>query len=172
MPLRRPLALVVVWTAGALVATGTGVLAVRQVADRVSDPAPAPLSPGGVETALAEASLTRTPSATPVESASPTAVPATPAPPTATSQPVASPPSSPAPPAATARSFANEGGSIGVACDGGLPRLVYVTPAQGWSVDDRREDAERVEVRFRSDDGDARLRVVCGPGGPVEDPSG
>ena len=178
MPLpRRPLALVAVWSVGALVATGTGVLAVRQVADRVSESPPPPLSAAGVETALAQA--THTPGATP--SADPTEVPgATPAPASTTSVPSAAATRAPAPPAPpapapVARSFRTAGGDVGVSCDQGVPRLVYATPAQGWAVDDRREAEGRVEVRFRSEDDEVRVRAVCGADGPqaeVDDSSG
>lgn len=172
----RTATLVVVWLAGAVVATGTGVLAVRQVADEVGGTAPAPLSAAGVESALTEAATTAAPSAPTVSSATsppafgresqiPQPPPAVPAPPA----PAADPGVGRAPaPATVTRSFTGRGGSVGVACTaGGPPQLVYATPAQGWAVEERKQDADRVEVRFRSGEQEARIRVSCASDGPT-----
>jgi hypothetical protein len=160
---------VAVWVAGALVATATGLVAVRLVADRVGETAPPPLSAAGVETELGAATATPDPTTSP--SASPLPGPPSPiAPPATTSVPVA-----PAPAGGT-RSFSGRGGSIGVSCDGGTPRLVYATPSQGWAVDENRVEGARLEVRFKADGvGESRIRATCAAAGPtatVEDDGG
>jgi hypothetical protein len=176
---RRPATLFAVWVAGAAVATGTGVVAVRQVADEVGGAAPAPLTAAGVETELLEATATAgssaaaAPEATTISPSSSPSPPAPAGPPPATSAggPVAAAPpaAAPAPPAAVTRSFASRAGSVAVSCAGSGPaQLVYATPSQGWAVDERKQDAERVEVRFRADgQAEVRIRVSCGPDGPV-----
>lgn len=75
---------------------------------------------------------------------------------------------SPRPGSRTA-TFGGRGGTIGVRCDGAVPRLLYATPAQGYRIDDRRDDGRRVEVRFRGEDDDTRLRVACVAGAPALD---
>lgn len=167
---RRPLALVAVWVAGALVATATGVLAVRQVATSVGDDSPPPLSAAGVETALGSASPgAAAPTASPTTAAAPT-TPATgpttssPAPTTSPAAPPAAPPAPP--PATVSRSFSSRGGSVGVSCTGSTPELVFASPAQGWAVDHQEVEREHVEVRFVGP-GEVRMRVTCGPDGPV-----
>lgn len=164
---RRPLALVAVWVAGALVATATGVLAVRQVATSVGDDSPPPLTAAGVETELGSASPSAaaaptTPS-TPSTPTTPTSGPTTASPAPATSP--AAPPAPP-PPAPVSRSFSSRGGSVGVSCTGSTPELVFATPAQGWAVDEQEVEREHVEVRFVGP-GEVRMRVSCGPDGPV-----
>lgn len=157
---RRPLALVAVWVAGALVATAVGVLAVRQVATSVGDDSPPPLSAAGVETALGSASPRA--AAAPTTPTAPTTGPATSSP-APTTSPVAPPPDPPAP---VARSFSSRGGSVGVSCTGSTPELVFASPAQGWAVDEQEVEREHVEVRFVGP-GEVRMRVTCSPGGPV-----
>lgn len=164
---RGTLLLVAVWLVGALLATTVGVLAVRQVRVEVGDPGSQPLSASDVRRAVAGATPTR-PGATPPATTRP---PATQAPggpvatrsaPTATHRPT-SPPSPPA--AAQSRTFQTEGGSVAVQCTGTRPSLVYVLPASGWSVDEQESHADRVEVRFRSDEREAEISVVCSASG-------
>lgn len=156
---RSPLLLAAVWAAGAAVAVGTGLLAVDLVGAQVGDPVVPPLS------AEAARSVTAGPGTTP---ASPP-----PASPGRTATP--GPSATTRPPAATGprtRTFTVAGGTVGVRCDGATPRLLYATPAQGYRVDQSKAEGGRVEVRFRSEEDDSRLRVVCVSGTPTRDPSG
>lgn len=165
-----------VWLLGAAVAIGTGLVAVRLVSSQVGDPAVPPLTADGVQRALSSA--TATPgagtSATPT-SPRPAATSGSPRPvvrPGATASSSPRPGTTTAPAASRTGTFSNEGGTIGVRCDGTAPRLLYATPADGYRVAERKVDADRVEVRFARGDGkgeDPRLRVVCRNGTPVPD---
>lgn len=147
-PRSGPALLVGVWVVGALLATTVGVLAVRQVRAEVGDPATQPLSAADVRRAVAStgASAHATASARP-----------TPTPSRSTQRP---------PGAGTQRrTFQTAGGAVAVQCSGGRPSLVYVLPAAGWAVDQQEAKGGRVEVRFRAEEGDARVRVSCSASG-------
>jgi cytoskeletal protein RodZ len=146
---RGPLLLVGVWVLGVLLATTVGVLAVRQVRAEVGDPATQPLSASEVQRAVVSAG----PSARP----SPTTTRPRPTPARTTQRPPAA--------GTQRRTFQSAGGSVAVQCSGGRPSLVYVLPASGWAVDKQETRADRVEVRFRADRGDARIRVSCSASG-------
>ena len=67
--MRSRVLLVLVWVAGAVVATSIGLLAVRQVASSVGDPAVPVLSDGGIPTATAAASPPVSPPSSPTATA-------------------------------------------------------------------------------------------------------
>ena len=138
VPGRRAPLVVAVWAAGVVLATGTGLLAVRLVADAVGDPAVPVLSAEDVRDA--------TPPARPAPS-------------------LAAPPA--AAPAAPVRVFSSTGGSVGVRCRGTLPEPVYATPAQGWALDESGLEGTALEVRFESGRTRARLTIGCRSGAPT-----
>src|SRR5688500_17163126 len=67
--MRSRVLLVLVWVAGAVVATSIGLLAVRQVASSVGDPAVPVQSGGGIPTATAAASPPVSPPSSPTATA-------------------------------------------------------------------------------------------------------
>jgi hypothetical protein len=157
---RRPGPLLaLVWVGGVVLATATGLLAVRLVADQVGDPAVPVLSSGDVAKALAAT----TPTPAPTRSAAPSPSPAvrSPAPdrsPAATST---------RPAAARVRVFTSAGGSVGARCRGRTPERVYATPAQGYRLDESSIEGGVLEVRFESDRTRVRLEIACASSGPV-----
>ena len=140
------LLLVLVWIAGAVVATSIGLLAVRQVASSVGDPAVPVLPDGGVR-----------------PTAAPTAIPS--AAPSAAPSPSRSLPSSPAA-ATTSASFRSAGGTVGVQCSGATPSLLYATPADGYALDERSVDGSELEVRFEAGERRVKLTISCAGGQP------
>ncbi|MCW2598469.1 MAG: Septum formation initiator [Frankiales bacterium] len=136
---RGLLLLVAVWAVGAVLATSVGLIAVRLVRDQVGDPATQPLSAAEVKRAVASASAVPRPTARPSR-------------PTRTTGPARAP---------QRRTFSTAGGTVAVQCSGGRPSLIYAVPAAGWSVDKQESQPTGVEVRFRADKGDVRLRIGC-----------
>lgn len=63
-------------------------------------------------------------------------------------------------PRTVTRTFTLRGGSAAVSCTGQRAVLKYASPNAGYIVDAGRSGDE-VEVRFRSDDHESRLRVEC-----------
>ena len=156
---RRPVPLLaLVWVGGVVLATGTGLLAVRLVASQVGDPALPVMS--GADVARALVAATRSPS--PAATRSPT-----PSPPGARPSSPGAGPASPRPAAAPVRVFTSQGGSVGARCRSGVPERVYATPAQGYSLDESSVEGGVLEVRFESDSTRVRLEIGCGAGGPV-----
>lgn len=137
------LLLVLVWVAGAVVATSIGLLAVRQVASSVGDPA-MPVLSGAVAWPSASAA-----SASPSASAA-GAGPSRPAP----------------PPAGTSASFRSAGGTVGVRCSGTAPSLLYATPADGYALDERSVEGSELEVRFEAGERRVKLTLSCATGRP------
>ena len=137
---RRGALLAVVWTAGVLLATAVGMVAVLIVRDQVGDPATQPLSAADI--GRGTASAVPTPRATPAPT-----------------------PTRPSGAAPSRQFFTSGGGTVSVECPG--PRLVYALPAAGWTVDKQQVEAGQVDVRFRRDGDDARIRVGCVAGKPV-----
>lgn len=129
------LLLVLVWVAGAVVATSIGLLAVRQVASSVGDPAVPVLSDGGVPTGQPSAVPSPLPSPSPIESSAPAV-------------------------ATTSASFRSAGGTVGVRCSGATPSLLYATPADGYALDERSVEGSELEVRFEA--GERRVKVTIG----------
>jgi hypothetical protein len=152
--------LVLIWLAGAVVATGVGVLAVRLVATQVGDPAVAPLSAGEAEAAQSTVPPSSVPGPSPgvASTAAPGASPAA-----GTTGP---PPSSPAA-AANVRAFPSAGGTVGMSCSGQVARLLYATPADGYTLDEQSATGDAVEVRFESDSSRVRLELTCRNGAPA-----
>ena len=148
---RVPLLLVLVWLGGLLAATTVGLLAVRLVAAEVGDPAVTPLS------AVAAASAAGSP-------APGTAAPSTIPPSSAPSPSGAAAPTTVA--TTTAQTVATTGGTLGVQCSGTTLRLLYVTPAQGWSIDEREASGPEAEVRFTDGGTRLRVRLSCADGTP------
>lgn len=95
---------------------------------------------------------------------------------TPTLPPVTAPPAPPSPPPTTQPSpnpvaaFATAGGTVTVACNGYLIRLVTATPGDGYSVDVLDRGPATVDVHFTGSDGEVRVRVVCFGGGPIRIP--
>ena len=145
MTSRSRLLLVLVWVAGAVVATSIGLLAVRQVASSVGDPAVPVLPDGGT--------LTTQPSTTVVPS---TAV--TPSP--------SAGPARPSSPAVTSASFRSAGGTVGAQCSGTTPSLLYATPADGYALDEQSVEGVELEVRFEAGERRVKLSISCASGRP------
>lgn len=55
--------------------------------------------------------------------------------------------------------YTSVGGSVTVRLQNGALSLVSATPAAGFTIDSSTSRADRVEVRFRSNDHDSRIRV-------------
>ena len=83
----------------------------------------------------------------------------------ATTAPIATAPE-PAPAPLTLH-YNSIGGSITVQLDNGALSLVSATPAEGFHIDSSTDRADRVEVRFRSDTHDSRIRIDLVNGSPV-----
>jgi hypothetical protein len=176
---RSPLLVAAVWLAGAVAAVGTGLVAVNLVASQVGDPTVAPLSRNDVGQALASpsrpATASRSVTPTPAAPATSATRGATPTPTRRPTTPARSTSQAPPPAAPQTRTFSSRGGSVGVRCDGASPSLVYASPANGYTVLERRSDGGRVEVRFAKggvEDEAARIRVGCVNGTPVRDTHG
>jgi hypothetical protein len=102
------------------------------------------------------------------ESTSPSTIDQTPAPSPSTPPP-SSPPSTPSPtppptPAATTRTFSGVGGSITVRLQDGQLSLVGTAATGGFTVQVAQGSGQRVEVLFRSDDHETRIRVDVSAG--------
>jgi hypothetical protein len=134
---------VLVWAAGAALAVGVGLFAVGQVRRQVTDPVSPPL--------VATDAPTGTTTARPTGPA-PTAAPTT-------------------RPASSTKTAHLRGGTVGVACDGTAPRLVYATPADDWQLDETEPGTTTLEVRFRLGDARSKLEATCPAGVPVFDVS-
>lgn len=149
MTSRSRLLLVLVWVAGAVVATSIGLLAVRQVASSVGDPA-VPVLSGAV--------------AGPSAASAPAPAPASPS---ASASAASADPSRPGAPAAgTSASFRSTGGTAGVRCSGTAPSLLYATPADGYALDERSVEGSELEVRFEAGERRVRLTISCATGRP------
>lgn len=153
---RAPGVLVLVWLTGVVAATVVGLLAVRLVGAQVGDPAVRPLTPGGVERALAAAS----PAASSPGPAATTPTPAA-APAPAASRPATSGH------AVLPRTLNSAGGSVGVDCAGTTVRILFAQPAAGYALDKREQSGSQAEVRFEGGGQRVRLEVSCASGSPV-----
>jgi len=185
----RPVLLALVWLLGVALATGTGLLAVRLVAEQVGDDAlptvdvraalsggPV-LTTGGPTVPVVRPSAAPRPTGTRPTSASRPAATTRPAPqPTEvrTSAATSSATSSPRPtatPRTTAvsapRTFSLTGGTVSVRCRGTAAELVYALPAQGFALDERSVSGSTAEVRFENDALRSRIEVTCSSGTPV-----
>ena len=161
-----------VWLAGTVLATGTGLLAVRTVATQVGDPTVPVLRGDDVAQALdAPGDAIPAPAASGGAGPRPssTAVPSS-------SAPAASPPPAPAsspsaagraPASSAPATFRSSGGAVGVQCVGATARLLFATPALGYALEQRSASGSTVTVRFEASASRSRLRVGCATGRPV-----
>jgi hypothetical protein len=196
---RRTAALVAAWVAGTVLVVALGIQAVAVVSDSVTEARPAPLSAAAVSRALAEESgqapsttapgtgTTEAPSGTTPATGRPPTTTATTRPPTGgtttTTRPTATTGSTgttattavpgPTPTgAAEDRTYDLIGGSVGVRFENGTARLLWATPAPGFRAERHDGDGEGdVDVRFRSDTHESRLRAFWdnGPRAEVEE---
>jgi len=51
-------------------------------------------------------------------------------------------------------------------CTGTTARLLYVTPADGYALDERAVSGPQVEVRFQTDQTRVRMQLTCSSGSP------
>lgn len=185
MRVPRPVLLALVWLLGVALATGTGLLAVRLVAEQVGDDAlptvdvRAALSGGPVLTAGGPTAPVVRPSAAPAPTGTrPTSGPRpgattrpTPQPTavrTTTAMPSPRPTATPRTTAVSApRTFSLTGGTVSVRCRGTAAELVYALPAQGFALDERSVSGATAEVRFENDALRSRIEVTCAGGTPV-----
>lgn len=150
-------------------ATAAASNAVGLIGSEVTDRASRPLSEADVRRQLAVAGAsTRSPTtpATQPTSAAPSRSRPPTAPPTRPGATRSSPPS----PSAgvgrpVTRTFSLRGGTAAVTCTGDRAVLDYASPNPGYEVYEGRSGDE-VQVRFRSDDRESRLRVACAAGVP------
>lgn len=182
--MRRRL-IVAVWLLGTLAATLLASAAVRQVTDEVGPRGPLPLP----DAALAAGADADTTPASPSER---TPAPTTTTRPTATARPAGEPgrgktqppatgtaPSAPdeqeqeepkqeEPAAAPARteSYRVVGGVVTVRYSGDQTRLVQASPATGFSAEVNSSGPSTVDVRFRSDEHESRVRAELRNGRP------
>lgn len=159
MTSRSRLLLVLVWLAGAVVATSIGLLAVRQVASSVGDPAVPVLSDGGVPAGQPGPTAGSSSGFTPPTTAGPVTPPS---PPVVAPSPVRST----RPTARTSASFRSQGGTVGVQCSGATPSLLYATPADGYALDERSVEGSDLEVRFEAGERRVKLTISCASGSP------
>lgn len=186
-PGRAAVLLLGIWMLGVVLATTVGLLAVRLVAEQVGDPAVAPVSAAVAAGAAAGSVSSPRPSqparrpagssrpSAPVPAAGPTTRPTRPTSrPTvgATTRPATGPaaPKVPAPrtsaPTAAAATFRSAGGSVGVQCTDADARLVYATPADGYTLAERSVGGSRVEARFEGEGRRVRMELSCAAGRP------
>jgi hypothetical protein len=156
----------VAWAAVTAVATLVAWQAVRIVESNVTPDATAPValdevSPGDPTTG--STSTTTAPEPTSGQSDgsdSPTTVVASPPPTTATAEAAPSPASS----TTTAvtgetRTVSSTGGTVSVRFAGGGVELLWAQPQSGFGTTVLRQEPDRVEVEFASDDHTSRIRV-------------
>ena len=159
--MRTLVKLALAWLLATLAAVGLGVLAVGVVTDSVTENRPERLSALAVRNALT-VSDPAGPAAT-----SPTSPATTPSSrPPATSRPATT---ATAPPAPTPedRTYQLVGGTVGVRFENGTARLLWATPKPGFRVESGGS-SDRVDVRFRSDDHESRLRAFWDNGPQTE----
>lgn len=165
--MRRSFVVFAIWLIGVAIATTIAWNAVQLVGSEVTDETAGPLSPASLTgvadpptpTGRASATPTRSPSATPTRTTSPG---------TQTRPPRSAPPSPPpsSSRAPVTRTWTTQGGSTAMSCTGSRLTLRYASPNTGFEVDVNRSGDE-IEVRFRSDDHESRVRVECLSGTPV-----
>ena len=86
--------------------------------------------------------------------------------PTTTAPPTTAAPTATTPSNSTV--FQSRGGSIGARCRGGdQVELLWANPASGYAAEIANPGPVEVEVRFRSDSNESRVKVVCNAGQPV-----
>jgi cytoskeletal protein RodZ len=188
---RRTAALVAAWLAGTVLVVVVGIRAVAVVSDSVTEARPAPLSAAAVNQALTQEREQTPPPTVPTTGTTRATTGATPATtrPTATTTttrpraPVTTTTTNPtvttAPPATTGttttgaaedRTYDLTGGSVGVRFQNGTARLLWATPAAGFRAESHG-GGDEVDIRFRSDTHESRLRAFWhdGPQAEVEE---
>src|SRR5690349_6826785 len=120
----RTVTLCALWVAGAAGATAVGLTAIGAIGTGIAAPGPAPLDRAQVDSRLA--------------SAPPPPPPASPAPSTALD------------PAQAQVLAMNPGGTVVATCTGGVPRVLTISPAQGFQASVKQDD-EGPRVKFSSD---------------------
>lgn len=146
------------WVAAAAGALLLGLTAVGQIGSGLAggDPVP-PMAAEEVEASLAR------------HAADPAQAPAAPSPgPQAPQSPVAqpAPPAPAAEPSPTGVVPAGRAGSVLARCEGDVPRVVSVNPAQGFEREDD-DDLAPGQVLFDGDDLDVRVTLSCANGTPT-----
>jgi hypothetical protein len=127
------------WLAAAILAVLVGLLAVTLIGDGLTSPIARPLSRSEVERELAGQ-----PTPSPAQS-----VPVSPSPSVRKAEPL---------------SKRTRGGTVIARCDGGVPIVVSMTPAQGFEVHER--DGDEGEFRSTSDNHDrVKIDVSCDASG-------
>jgi hypothetical protein len=140
--LRRILASLLAWSAGAVVAVSVGVLALSAIGDGWASGAPQPLRPDGAGQLGA-------------------AAPTGPASPAAAGSPTGS---------GQTRTVPAHGGTVNARCAGGQVYLISWSPAQGYQVDEVHRGPGRVaSVLFKAAHREWVLRVHCVGGIPEAD---
>jgi hypothetical protein len=167
----RPL-LVLSWLVATVLAGVIAWSAVTVVAGARGEDRAGVVSASDVAVQLAEARATRSPPAT---EGTPSATDGTPAaaPPAtaAATEPADAPtdagPAVPGPAGQeVARTWDVTGGQVSAACAGATIRLLYATPADGWTVEVEATGPQEVEVRLTRDASRTRVRAECLAGTP------
>jgi len=144
-----------------VIATGVSWAVVQAVSGAVIERGPEPLSPAAIASGL-ENPISQHRDNQVVASPSPSAPPGA----VTGSPPAHTPGVRQAPPATVSSStFTLRGGSAALSCSGSQIALDWATPNQGYWVETETSDGgNTVEVRFRSDTHESRLRAWCSGG--------
>jgi hypothetical protein len=174
---RLVFASVMAWTVGAMAAVGVGLLALSLIGDGLSTKTGQPLTPDAVAREASSARATPTPSEVSPRQAAPSASASSPGAPASRIPASTQSAASPAPAArSTDRLVTTSGGTAIVRCTESGAYLVSWSPNAGYRFDNvERGPADRVRVRFRSDDHKVELRATCVRGVPeprIEDDRG
>lgn len=162
--MRRTVALVGLWLAGAALAVFVAWQGVGVVGDQVTDERPAPLAASEIERRLADTTTTANASlpSPPATTTTPEPTPAE-RPPTTTPGPAAPPPAATSPPpsdpseTAETRTYNLRGGTAALRFTRAGVEVVFANPAPGFSVGVEREHGTGVKVTFESDAHESRV---------------
>lgn len=152
---RGAVALVALWLAAVGLSVAVGFGAVHLVGEKVADSTVAPLSAGAVDSQAAQPKPPASPSASPAGT------------PAATPSPSGAAPRAsraPAPRSRSTRTVTVTGGTVAVRCTGSEARLLYATPADGYSSTVESRGPVEVEVEFRGSGGEGRVKARCSGG--------
>ncbi|QWZ09033.1 hypothetical protein KRR39_04175 [Nocardioides panacis] len=150
-------------------AAGQQVLSASDVPPQAATPAepPVPTASTGTIRPSPRASATRSRTAGPVptRTASPSPSPSAPTPRRSPSGPP-SPTGQSAPPASQQRTWQGPAGSVAVRCSGTSASLQSASPSDGYRVEVGSRGPGEVEVRFRADEREVKVRAECVAGTP------